>query len=59
KYLSISAPAATAAIPRCNLRLDEAYQVQAEIDYFLEKLYSFQPQSIGGKLPDEEFYLQK
>lgn len=59
KHLSISSTAATAAIPRCNLRFDETHQVQPEIGYFLEKLYSFQPQSIGGKLPDEGFYLQK
>lgn len=59
KHLFISAAAATEAIPRCNLRFDEAHQVQAEIEYFLAKLHSFQPQSIGGKLPDEGFYLQK
>ena len=59
KHLFISSAAATAAIPRCNLRFDETHQVQTEIGYFLEKLYSFQPQSIGGKLPDEGFYLQK
>ncbi|NLM37654.1 MAG: ABC transporter substrate-binding protein [Firmicutes bacterium] len=59
KHLFISAVAATEAIPRCNLRFDEASQVQAEIEYFLVKLHSFEPQSIGGKLPDEGFYWQK
>lgn len=59
KYLSISAAAATAAIPRCHLRFNETAQVQPEIEHFLAKLYSFQPQAIGGKLPDEGFYLQK
>mgnify|MGYP000998777788 CR=1 FL=1 len=57
KYLFISAAAATEAIPRCNLRLVAAHQVQPEIEYFLEKLYSFQPQSIGRKIPDAGFYL--
>jgi NitT/TauT family transport system substrate-binding protein len=57
KHLFISATAAAQAIPRCHLRLNGAYQVQSEIDYFLKKLYSFQPQSIGGKIPDAGFYL--
>lgn len=57
KHLFISAAAAAEAIPRCNLRLVQANQVQNEIDYFLKKLYSFQPQSIGGKIPDAGFYL--
>lgn len=58
-HLMISAEAARAAIPRCNLRFREAAAVQAEVDYFLAKLFSFQPQAIGGKLPDDGFYLQK
>ena len=44
---------------RCHLRFNETAQVQPEIEHFLAKLYSFQPQAIGGKLPDEGFYLQK
>lgn len=59
KHLFISADAALDAIPRCNLRFIESYKVKEEVEYFLGKLLSFQPQSIGGKLPDESFYLQK
>ncbi|NLW56128.1 MAG: ABC transporter substrate-binding protein [Firmicutes bacterium] len=58
-HIMISAEAAGAAIPRCNLRFKEAALVRAEVEYYLAKLLSFQPQSIGGKLPDEGFYLQK
>ncbi|NLY91588.1 MAG: ABC transporter substrate-binding protein [Firmicutes bacterium] len=59
KHLSISAAAATEAIPRCNLRLVPAFRVQSEIDRYLEKLYAFEPQSIGGKIPDAGFYLSE
>lgn len=59
KHLAISAAAATEAIPRCNLRLVRAYLVRSEIEHYLEKLYSFEPQSIGGKLPDAGFYLSE
>ena len=58
-HIFISAEAAREAIPRCNLRFIEANQIIEEIEYYLNKLLSFQPQSIGGKLPDEGFYLQK
>ncbi len=58
-HIMISDAAASAAIPRCNLRFKEAATVKAEVEYYLAKLLSFQPQSIGGKLPDEGFYLQK
>ncbi len=59
KHLFISSDAALDAIPRCNLRFIEGYKVKEEVEYFLEKLLSFQPKSIGGKLPNESFYLQK
>lgn len=58
QYLFISAASAEKAIPRCNLRFETAAAAQNEVDYYLRKLYEFDPQSIGGKLPDARFYLQ-
>lgn len=59
KYVQISAEAARDAIPRCNLRFVEASRAQAEIDYYLRRLFAFDPQSVGGRLPDARFYLAK
>ena len=59
KYLQISPEAAREAIPRCNLRFIEASAAKPEIEYYLQRLLSFERQSIGGRLPDAAFYWQK
>lgn len=58
KHIFISAAAAQAAIPRCNLRFAVADDIRQEVDYYLRKFYEFNPQSIGEKVPDENFYLR-
>lgn len=59
RHLRISAGAAREAIPRCNLHLTPAWEIKEEINYYLEKLYDFNPGTTGGELPDSGFYLQK
>ena len=57
KYVKISANAAADAIPRCNFRFAVASSVKNEVDYFLNKLFEFDPEFLGGKVPDAAFYL--
>ena len=57
KFVKISANAATDAIPRCNFRFAVASSVKSEVDYFLSKLFEFDPEFLGGKVPDAAFYL--
>ncbi|MGI5854352.1 MAG: ABC transporter substrate-binding protein [Bacillota bacterium] len=57
KYVNISAKAATDAILRCNFRFAIASSVKSEVDYFLNSLFEFDPEFLGGKLPDAAFYL--
>ncbi|HCM17699.1 MAG TPA: ABC transporter substrate-binding protein [Firmicutes bacterium] len=57
KFVKISANAATDAIPRCNFRFAIASSVKNEVDYFLNSLFEFDPEFLGGKLPDAAFYL--
>lgn len=57
KYISIPAAAAEKGLPRCTLQFSKARTLKTEIDFFLSKLYGFDPQSVGGKLPDADFYL--
>ncbi len=59
KYLFISAEAARGSVPRCNLQLLPAWEIREEIDQYLQKLYDFNPETVGGELPDADFYLQK
>lgn len=57
KYVKISSNSASDAIPRCNFRFAIASTVKSEVDYFLNSLFEFDPEFLGGKLPDAAFYL--
>ncbi|MGQ9778422.1 MAG: ABC transporter substrate-binding protein [Bacillota bacterium] len=59
EYVQISAAAAREAIPRCNLRFAEAGAVKDEVDHYLRRLYDFDPESVGGKVPDAGFYWER
>ncbi|MEG2597168.1 MAG: ABC transporter substrate-binding protein, partial [Oscillospiraceae bacterium] len=54
-------PAAVAekAIPFCNIVYIEGNEMQKDIDAFLKVLFDFEPKSIGGKIPNEDFYYHK
>jgi NitT/TauT family transport system substrate-binding protein len=47
------------AIPKCNIVYVNAEDSKASTDAFLKVLHSFDPASVGGKLPDEGFYYKK
>jgi NitT/TauT family transport system substrate-binding protein len=55
--LGFAAAEAEAAIPRCNIRFVAAAQARPAVEAFLAVLLASQPDSIGGKLPDDDFYL--
>ncbi len=57
--VGMKAPVAEAAIPRCNLRYEDAQKSKPAIEAFLQVLYDFAPQSIGGKMPDNDFYYKE
>ncbi|WED22925.1 ABC transporter substrate-binding protein [Vibrio sp. JC009] len=52
------APMAEKAIPRCNLSFSTPSEIKNELELFYQVLFGFEPASIGGKLPDESFYLE-
>ncbi|MDF2153492.1 MqnA/MqnD/SBP family protein [Vibrio sp. CAU 1672] len=53
-------PAAIAlkAIPRCNLNFSKPAEIKKELELFYGALFKLDPESIGGKLPDDQFYLE-
>ncbi len=57
RYLDMPAEIVAAAIPRLSLRYVPARDARPAVDRFLSVLYSFDPASIGGRKPDERFYL--
>lgn len=54
--LGIEREDAKDAIPRCNLTFVPAKEARPVVERFLKILLQFAPESIGGKLPDSEFY---
>lgn len=57
EFVQIPAETAAQAIPRCYLRFEEAGEARPAVDAYLRKLFGFDPQSVGGKVPDAGFYL--
>lgn len=52
----VKAPIAKLAIPRCNLACMTGEEMRTALSGYLDALYTFDPQMIGGKLPDDAFY---
>ncbi|ABO48983.1 conserved hypothetical protein [Desulforamulus reducens MI-1] len=47
------------SMARTNLKFVSAEHARADVEHYLSKLLSFSPDMVGGKLPDEKFYLAK
>lgn len=43
------------SIPRCNIQYVPAQEIKSEIMYYLKIFYTFEPRSVGGKMPDPGF----
>ncbi|MEM1483968.1 ABC transporter substrate-binding protein [Oscillospiraceae bacterium PP1C4] len=50
------APMAKKAIPQCNIVFKSGEEMKSIASGFLQVLFDANPQSVGGKLPDESFY---
>lgn len=59
KGIIANAALAKKAIPTSAIVYKDAYTNKTEITSFLTLLYNYNPASIGGKLPNEDFYYQK
>lgn len=47
------------AIPSCNIVYIDGDDMKLKTDGFLNVLFKFNPKSIGGKIPGEDFYYKK
>ena len=54
-----SAEIAETAIPNCNIRFLEGSTVKNVLSLLYDQLYKANPDSIGGKIPDEDFYYSR
>lgn len=55
--LSMEAAATEKAVPRCNFAFLEGAAAKAAAQEFYSKVLQYAPAMIGGRLPDEAFYL--
>ena len=51
-----NAAVAEKAIPRCNVCFITGADMRGDMEQFLQILYDVAPESVGGSLPDENFY---
>jgi NitT/TauT family transport system substrate-binding protein len=54
-----NAKLAEKAIPNCSIVYEDAQESKDKVEGFLEVLCQFNPASIGGSMPDENFYYKK
>lgn len=47
---------AMSAIPKCNIVFISGEEMKTKVNNFFSVLFDFEPKSIGGKIPSEEFY---
>lgn len=59
KYGIMQKEIAQKAIPKCKIVFIKGKDMKDNVKCFLNELFEFDPKSIGGKLPDEEFYYQE
>ncbi len=52
----VPAPVAKKAIPKCNITFITGDEMKEKLGGFLSVLYNQKPESVGGALPDENFY---
>lgn len=54
----IPAPVVVKAVPRSNMAYKGATDTKEALEAYYQILFDFSPELVGGKMPDEGFYLQ-
>ena len=59
KFGIFKAAVAKKAIPYCNIVLIEGEEMQKKVEAYLSVLYEQNPKTIGGAMPNDDFYYKK
>jgi NitT/TauT family transport system substrate-binding protein len=59
KFNIFKAAVAEKALPYCNIAFMEGKEMKEAVKGYLSVLFDQNPKSIGGQLPDDEFYYIK
>ena len=57
QYMGVKARMVEKSIPFCNLAATPAVEARADLEHFFTILAETNPKIIGGKLPDDDFYI--
>ena len=57
KYDIVKAPVAKKALPQCNIVCITGEEMKTAVNGYFDVLFNQNPSSVGGKLPDDNFYL--
>ena len=57
-HFSPNAQVAQISIPLCDIKYVAAFAIEKELFDYLSIFYRYNPESIGGKLPSENFIYQ-
>ena len=58
-YDIVPEPVAMKALPACNITFIEGDELQQKLSGYLAVLFEAEPKSVGGKLPEEDFYYKR
>lgn len=59
KYGIVKAAIAEKALPDCNIVYIDGEDMSKAVKGYYEVLFGLNPKSVGGKLPDDDFYYEK
>lgn len=59
KYGIIKKPVAMKAMPNCNIVMIQGEEMKAKVSAYLQVLFDQEPGSVGGEMPDDNFYYVK
>lgn len=59
KYGIVTSDVAVSALPECNISFIEGESMKSALSGYLGVLFGQNPKSVGGKLPDDDFYFKR
>ena len=58
-YDIVPEPVAKAALPQCNIVFIDGAEMKEKLSGYLAVLHAAEPKSVGGKLPEDDFYYSR
>lgn len=59
KHLGFSMEVFSATMARTRLKYEDGYSVRRDVGAYLSRLNEYSPETVGGKVPDDQFFVQR